>query len=209
MTDLDAWLDDYKPPVVTTKICGSGDLVDAHSIADAELASAIEAAASSDVLASPEVSEAKRRVDEIQAKIEASEREFKFQGIGHQPWQDLKRKFPPNEKQRRSGLDCDLDRFAPAAIAASAVKPEISPDTATRLSRILPTGEFGKLYEATLQANGQVLGTPKSVLAAFIDQSQQNGGSSTPSLPEESLEALLSDGSDDLSTSTSTTTTDD
>lgn len=207
--DLDAWLDDYKPPIVTVQVCGNAGLVDAHARADVELAAALEDASKSDVLSSPEVSAAQRRVEELQEQIEASEKEFKFQGIGHQAWQDLKRKYPPDEKQRRSGLDCDLDRFAPKAIAASSLDPPITSDTADRLARILPTGEFGKLYQATLQANGQVIDTPKSALAALIEQSRQNGGSSMPSLPEESPEASLSADDDDLSTSTSTTTTDD
>jgi len=201
--DLDAWLHDYKPYVASVSICGRADLIADHSRLEVDLFTA--RADAGDVLADKAVSAAKRAVEEIEAEIEASEKEFTFQGIGHREWQNLRTKFPPSAKQQREGLDRDLDRFAPAAIAASSLDPKISVEQAENMMRVLPTGEYEKLFEATLQANGQVVGSPKSVLAAFIEQSQANGDSSTISLPEESPDPSLSDASDDPSPDTSTT----
>lgn len=205
MTDLDAWLDDYKPPIVTVSVCGRGDLLVAHARADAALAAA--RATDADMLASAETAEAKRVVEALEAEMEGSQQEFSFQGIGHQAWQGFKRQFPPTEQQRRDGMDCNLDRFAPAVISAASVDPKISPEQAARMATKLPEGEYEKLYEAVLQANGQVMGTPKSVLAAFIEQSRQNGGSSTTAAPEESPDQSSLAGNDDPSGESSETTT--
>jgi hypothetical protein len=189
--DLDAWLDDYKPYISSAKVCGRPDLIAAHT--EAELALTAAVAAAGDMLADKGVSEARGVVEAVQEQIEASEKSFTFQGMGQRQWQDLKRKNPPNETQRREGLDTNMERFAPAAIAASSLDPTITVDQAEKMLTKLPPGEFEKLFQATLEANGQVIGAPKSATAAFIERFRQNGGSSITALPEESPEASSSD----------------
>jgi len=203
VTDLDAWLEDYKPYISSTKVCGRADLIAEHQRLDRALLEA--QSASADMLASTEVAEAKRAVRDIEAEIEASQREFTFQGIGNKPWQDLKRAHPPSEAQRREGLDTDIEAFAPALIAAASLDPKVSPAQAQKMMDRFPPGEFGKLYESALEANGQVAGPPKSVTAALIEAFRQNGGSSTSAAPEESPDLSSWDDNDDLSTGTSPT----
>jgi hypothetical protein len=50
----------------------------------------------------------------------------------------------------------------------------------------LPPGEFTKIYRAVLEANGEVLGAPKSVLAALTARMRKSGDYSTTEPPEES-----------------------
>lgn len=192
MTDeLDLWLDDYDAPVVTVEVCGKAGLIAAHAEADAALLAA--RASAEDMLASADVRAARLKVEDLEAQMEASKKTFSFKGIGSKPWRDLKRKFPASQDQLRHGFDCDLDRFVPAAIAASSHEPSVTVAQATRMATTLPEGEYEKLYEAVLQANGVVVGTPKSVLAAHIALYQGNGDSSTTAAREESPEAPSSD----------------
>lgn len=203
MGDFDAWLDDYKPFVSSAKVCGRPDLIAEHTRRDLALHAARLAA--SDIMHDPDLAAAKAAVRDIEAEIEASQRDFHFRGIGHRKWQDLKRQYPPSELQRRENLDCDMERFAPALIAASAYDPEITQDQADRLYDKLPPGEFQKLWEAALEANGQVIGAPKSVLAAVIEQLPLNGASSITVASAESLEASSSDVLDEVSRDIPTT----
>lgn len=186
--DLDAWLEDYRPYVSSTKVCGRADLILAHAEADVALHAARHAG--KDILGtSPEVVEAKRRVDELQAEIEASEKEFTFQGLGQRGFFDLKRQHPPKEADVKQGLDVHMETFAPALIAACSLEPKVSAEQAQKMLDRFPLGEFQKLFDAAFASNGQVAGPPKSAAAALIELSRQNGGSSTTALPEESPEA--------------------
>ena len=207
MSDLDAWLDEYESPIVTVEVCGKAGLLAAHAEADAALL--VARADATEMLASTEVRNARARGEAIEADIEASKKPFSFQGIGSKEWRDLKRKFPATQEQLRQGMDCDMERFAAAAIAASSLSPQITATQAARMSTTLPEGEYEKLYEAVLQANGVVVSTPKSVLAAHIALYQENDDSSTTSDPEASPEASSSDGNASPSGEPSEATTTD
>lgn len=208
--DLDTWLDDYRPYTTEVSVCGRADLVARRQQLDIELSEAIREAKRDDLLNSPAVSAARRAVDENDSAISGAQRTFKFAGIGNEAWHNLKRKHPPTDTDRLVGNDTNLVRFAPALIAAaSADEPKVTVDQATKLMAKLPPGEFDNLFDAALQANGQVIAAPKSDLAALIERSPLNGGSSTTSLPEASPDPSLSDDGADPSPGSSETNTDD
>lgn len=204
--ELDGWLDEYKPYISTVRVCGRPDLVDEFARAERALAEAQAAAA--DMLSDKGVTAAKRAVEDVQDRIAASEKEFRFQGIGAQAFQDLKRTYPATEEQRKEGLDADMERWAPALIAAASIEPKVTETQARRMLQTLPITEFEKLFGAAVESNGQVIGAPKSVLAASIDVFRQNGGSSTTPLRKGSRGRSSSDGVDGPSPGTSTPTTD-
>lgn len=209
MTDLDSWLEDYRPYTTSVSVCGRADLVATRGRLEANLAAALAASKRDDLLNSPDLAAAKRASEDNDAAIEAAQRTFTFVGVGHREWQDLKRKYPPSDEERRAGLDTAMERFAPAMIAASSADDvPVTVEQATKLMDKLPAGEFDKLFEAALQANGQVVAGPKSVLAALIERSLQNGDSSTTSLPEGSPDLSLLDDDDALSPESSEGTTD-
>lgn len=179
--DVDAWLDDYEPYITSTTVCGKASLIAEHARLDQAWMAAKSQAA--DVMHDPAEAEAERALRECQARIEASERTYTFQSAGHKAWQDLKRKHPPSEDQRKEGLDTNVEEFSVAAIAACSLQPKVTETQARKMSDKLPPGEYEKLFKAVLEANGEVLGAPKSVLAVLTDRSRQNGGSSTTSPP--------------------------
>jgi hypothetical protein len=208
--DLDTWLDDYRPYTTEVSVCGRADLVARRQQLDVELSDAIRQAKSDDLLNSPAVAAARRAVDDNDAAVAAAQRTFRFAGIGNEAWHNLKRAHPPGDSDRLVGNDTNLVRFAPALIAAaSADDPKVTVDQATKLMGKLPPGEFDKLFDAALQANGQVIAAPKSDLAALIDGSPLNGGSSTTSLPEASPDPSPSADDDAPSPESSETNTGD
>lgn len=179
--DLDAWLDDYDPIVTEAKVVQKAALITEHGRLEQALLQAQGAAR--DVMHDPAVSEARRALRECEQRMEASERTFTFRSNGHQTWHDLKRKHPPRDVDVKAGADVNMDTFAPAAIAEFSHEPKITPAQAQTMVHKLPPGEVQKLYAAVLAANGEVLGTPKSVLAALTERFQRNGDSSTTGLP--------------------------
>lgn len=192
MSDFDAWLNEYKPYIASAKVCGRADLIVEHQRREQALLAAKLAA--SDTLHDAKLSAAKKAIQEIETQIQTSEQEFTFQGIGQRQWQDLKRAHPPTDQQRADGLDADMESFAPALLAVSSVEPKLTPEQASKLMDMLPPGEYEKLFKAALEANGQVVGPPKSVLAAAIDALPQNGEYSTTAANVVSHDQSSSDG---------------
>jgi hypothetical protein len=204
--DLDTWLDGYEAMVVEAKVVQKAALISEHSRLELAWIGAKQAA--SDVMHDPAATEAEAALRACEAEIAASEKTFKFTGIGHESWQNLKRKHPPTQAQRDEGADVNLERWAPAVVAACSLEPKITVAQAETMMRKLPPGEFEKVFAAVGHANGEVAGAPKSVLAALIDRSRQSGGSSTTALPEGSPADDYSDTLVDPSPESSETTTD-
>jgi len=205
-SDLDAWLDDYQAVVVEARVVQKAALISEHGRLEQALLAAQQAAG--DVMADPAVGEARRAVQACEAEIEASQKVFKFQSTGHEAWHTLKRRHPPNAEDTKAGSDVHMDSFAPAAIAMFSLEPKITLPQAQTMMRKLPPGEFEKVYEAVLQANGEVIGTPKSVLAALTERFQANAASSTTALPEASPADDYSGTLADPAPESSETTTD-
>lgn len=200
MSDLDTWLDDYRPYTTEVSVCGRADLVARRTQLDVALGEAIKTAKADDLLNSPDVAAARRAVDDNDAEIAQAQRTFTFAGVGNEAWHNLKRRHPPTDADKLVGNDTNLIKFAPALIsAASADDPKVTLPQAETLMRKLPPGEFDKLFDAALSANGQVVAAPKSDLAALIERSPLSVASSTTSLPEASPDPSLSAVDDDLS----------
>lgn len=202
---IDEFLDAYEQPLADVEVCMKANLVVEHASLDQQLQQALQAAG--DTLADPEVSRLRREVAALEDRIAASQRTFRFQGIGHRAWQDLKRRYPPTKEQAAQGLDLNLETFVVPSIAACAARPEMSLEQANRLAGRLPEGEIQKLFGAVLRANGETT-VPKSLLAAAIGRAAPNVRSSTTAALAASLAASSSVGTGDQSPSTTTTTPD-
>lgn len=175
--DLDQWLNDYQPHIVEASVVQKAGLIAEHT--RREMAWIQARAAAGDVMHDSASAEAERALRECEAEIRASETTFTFSGIGHEDWQNLKRKYPPTRAQRDAGDDVNLDAWAPEVIAACSHEPKITVAQAQAMMSKLPPGEFEKLFKACAQANSEVAGSPKSVLAALTDRSRQSGAYST------------------------------
>jgi hypothetical protein len=202
--DLDTWLDGYEAVITEAKVVQKAALIAEHARLHQQWLTARAAAA--EVMSDPAAAAAEQALQECEEKIGASEKTFRFQGIGHEPWQKLKRKHPPTDEQREQGLDVNLDEWAPEVLAACSYDPKITLPQAQTLMRKLPVGEFEKLFEAAGAANGQVAGAPKSVLAVLTERGRRNGASRTTGLPAGSpavdSSGTLADPSPELSETT-------
>jgi hypothetical protein len=205
--DLDTWLDGYQALVVEARIVQKAALISEHT--RLEHAWITAKAASVEVMHDPAAGEAEAALRACEAEIAASEKTFKFTGVGHEQWQNLKRKYPPTQAQREAGDEVNLEAWAPVVVAECSLDPKITLPQAQTLMRKLPVGEFEKLFIAVRQANSEVIGAPKSVLAALTDRSRLRDGSSTTGLPAESPDGDSSGTLADPSPESSETTTDD
>lgn len=182
--DLDTWLDGYEALVVEARVVQKAALISEHSRLDLAWLEAKNAA--KDVMHDSESAEAEAALRACEAEIAASEKTFKFTGIGHEAWQNLKRQHPPTQAQRLEGDEVNLEAWAPEVVAACSLEPKITLSQAQTMMRKLPPGEFEKLFLAVRQANSEVAGAPKSVLAALTERNRLRGAFSTMGLQEES-----------------------
>lgn len=186
--DVDAFLDGYKGKTVSVVVCGRADLMGRHTDLERSL---IEArTASRDDFHNPEVAQLTGEIRELEQEMKGAEVTFTFAALSHKAWQDLLAKHPPTKQQKAEhGIDHNPETFPTAAIAAAAIEPPLTSEQAERIRDTLTFGEFEKLYRAVLEANAEVQGVPKSVLAAVIGDRPQNGASSTTAAPEGSPDA--------------------
>jgi hypothetical protein len=149
------------------------ELVTEHGRLEADLQAQV---AASDSLGSREPPAAQALRD-LEARMESEMRPFTLEGIGYGRWQALLMKYPPSREHRRQGAEFDPATFPPAAVAASAVDPELSVDDAEFLMNELDAAQWAKLWSGCLEVNVGQADPPKSLALALHDQ-MRNGGSS-------------------------------
>ncbi len=161
-------LDQATPRTVLVTVTTRGDLVDAHDILERQLATQRQPNGGSLAgEASPDLTEIAEQLVAIEAEMEECSATYSVRSLGHLPWTDLKRQYPPSRDEIRQGLDVDMAKFPNAAIAACCT-PAITIDQAEKLGHALPEGEWNKLWSAVLGVNMGVMDTPKSGAAAAI-----------------------------------------
>jgi hypothetical protein len=177
--NVEDFLAGYQPRTVTVLICQRAALLDEHARIEAE------------VLRDGGGSLAGRtKAGELAAledQIEEASTAFRFRALGRRGWADLLRQHPPSKDDAKLGIDFNPETFPQAAIAASSVEPEISPEQSERLAEVLPQGEWEKLWAAVLTCNIEGVEPPKSVLAAVART--MSVASSTTAAPTGSLAA--------------------
>lgn len=158
---IDDILAEARPTERAVRICVRGDLRARLDEAEAALKAAVEQADDDRSLTGgPEV-ELAREVQAIRAEMDKHTRTFRFRSIG-KAWKTLATKYADDA----GNLD---DAFFPAAVAASAVSPKMTPEQADRLFDTLAQGDLDALYLAARNANvGGSVDIPKSRLASQI-----------------------------------------
>lgn len=146
------------------------DLIEQHARADLELADALQASADR-----ARLDELRERVEATEQAIEDAKTEFRFQAVGAKAWADLVAAHPPTAADRKVEPRAEIhaDTFYPAAIAASAVEPEITVEQAEQLRALLPDDLWTLLGTATMQANIGGGDTPKSLLAGTLRRASE------------------------------------
>lgn len=187
MADLDAWLDAYEPHETEATICAANGLVAAHARAEAEL---VQAQGEKAILA------AAKKVAELEERIQASSRTFRFRSLPTKEWADLLAAHAPTEQQVTAdpGVEFNDDTFPAAATAASSADdPALTVEQVDRIRATVQHSEWSVLWGKVLEANLGVLSVPKSLLAGVV--LRRNGGSGTTRARRGSRAASSSAGS--------------
>jgi hypothetical protein len=172
---FDEFLAEYTPGRKRVKIISRGDLVEELEKAKEALDDLRRAKVAGDVPiteADPSEELAERIVD-LEAECRRYEREWAFEGIGRKAYRDLVAEHPPTDAQVAKGKDRNLvpewneDTFLPALIAASCVKPKgVTVDGLTKLQQLIGWVQWGRLWQAALEANAGDVSVP-SYAAAY------------------------------------------
>lgn len=92
--------------------------------------------------------------------VAASSVRMVFQSIGRKRYDALLHEYPPTDKQNEEHLaqhgvkaPYDIDKFAPALIAASCIEPEMTPEQVEELFDEWNQAEIFDLYTAALEVN--------------------------------------------------------
>lgn len=176
---LDDFAKAHKPARATARVGFRQDLWDEHARLEAELVEALQ----DDSLDSPAAVVAER-VKALEAEIEEGEAAFTVQSIGRQAWTKLLGEHPPTDEHKALGSDHNPETFPPAALAASAVEPKLSVETAQAMFDELNIAQWNRLWNAVLTANIGGGDGPKSALATAV--AQRSVPSSTTASLEES-----------------------
>lgn len=74
--------------------------------------------------------------------------DWKIRAINGQRMDALQTKYPPTKAQRERGAVFNIDKFAPALIAACSIEPELNEDEAKELwtSEEWTTGELNSIF---------------------------------------------------------------
>lgn len=153
-----------RPKTVTVQVCLRGDLLALHEQGEKELADARRVAETENAYSgAPDLA---RRVQEIEAEIDAAQTSFTFTAVGQKAWTDL---------YVAAGLGEETPETDPAfiawmlsAVAASCSEPAMSDEQAERLFSVLNFGQWQLLWKACLDANVQGTSVPFSAAASAV-----------------------------------------
>lgn len=164
----------------------------------AELKSELERRAAEfvdNILKPAAVQELAKQVTAVEDEIRAAEIEFRFRGIPYRDWMTLIAAHPPTAAQQKVSRNADHnpDTFEPAAIAASCVDPEMTPEDAAQIRELLPFDSYTLLWTTCLTVNRGDGGPKVSPLASLI--LRRNGASSPPATTTPSQDPSSSDES--------------
>lgn len=161
--DVDAFLDGYKPTVVSVQICQRNDLHAEHARLEAELA---EASRGDDMEAPKRIAQ---QIVETQTQIAEATKTFTFQSIPRDQWYELIVKNPPSDEEAQETPGAVVGKqFQDRAIAACSVSPKLTEAQAKRMRQMRPA-DFDRVWVAVSQAcETEVVAAPKSGLATAV-----------------------------------------
>jgi hypothetical protein len=172
-----------RPKTVTVQVCLRGDLLDAHEQAGIELAAARRVSETENAYSgAPEIA---RRLQDLEAEIDAAHTPFTFTAVGQKRWTDL---------YVAAGLTEEMPETDPAyldwmlsAIAASCTAPEMTVADVDKLFNICNFGQWQILWQGCLNANVEGIRVPFSAAASAVLRGYETKSDSPT--PTESPEA--------------------
>jgi hypothetical protein len=151
----------------TVKICLDGALLAERDRLQDELLEAVQRDEFDDdslATASPVAT----KLQELEDQVRDAEVEFVFQTIGATAWRALLADHRPRPRDKDLGYSFNADTLPVAAVAASAVDPELTPAQAEALADTLSTGQWALLWSTCLEVNVGVPGGGGSHLASTV-----------------------------------------
>lgn len=159
--DVDEWLDDYQPRSETVQVCQRADLLADHTRLEAELGRVSE---TGDVDAAKTLTD---RIRDLEARIEASQREFSFTSLGREDWYNLIAAHPPSDEERKRNQIVS-DDFGLHAIAACSTEPKLTVDQVRKMRAKLRPDDYDRIWLAVQVVNEGEVVAPKSGLATVV-----------------------------------------
>ena len=179
-TSLDQVLADLAPPERVVSLCLAGDLVAEHQ----ELERELERAQKADLLAGPRLGNVPtahavaEQIRDVEDRMRARTHTFRFRSLSRKAWSDLLAEHPDPTGKRIF----DPDTFAPAAIAACCVEPDMGdPVQLKSFMELLSTAQFSALFDGAWEANTTNPSVPFSYAASgLLQTSAKNSDTAAP-----------------------------
>lgn len=169
--DIEDFLSSYRPPEKVVPITMRGDLLGELDEAEAlleRLQEEAERESGGSLADSSEILECAQQIQDLQAEVRASTRDFRLVAMGERVWRDLIAKHPPQDEDKQQRLPWHADTFTPEAIALSAAEPKITTEQAEQLLDRLSAGQIQRLVAGVLAVNGGDDDIPKSAASSVL-----------------------------------------
>jgi hypothetical protein len=163
---IDRWLEEATPREAEVPVCLDGKLVSRLKSAKARLVTgAIQ------MLGDEEQLGLKAEIEQLEAEVRENTRVFVFKSLGWGQQRDLIAKHPPQADQAEafervvelnllprdaidfSQLETNRATLVPAMLAATCVKPGMTPAQALELIEVCPTGVMSRIWDAVVDLN--------------------------------------------------------
>jgi hypothetical protein len=145
----------------TVRICIAGDLA-----AEAERLAAqidlLDTVKRTSLADGAERAELAAQLDQLIAKMETAQVEFRFRGLGDKEFSDMAAAYPATEPNKR----WNMDAMAPDLIARSCISHPMTLEQSRRLHDSLPEGSREQLFGAAWEASRGEVRIPTSRAAS-------------------------------------------
>lgn len=166
--DFDAILAGATRREGTVRLCLAGAVLAELEELEAALDRAKEDTAPSPSLAgpgrSPQAAALEEQIASTRQRMRDAEVPFRFRALGDSAWSELLAAHPPAEK----GHLFNPAGFAPAAIAACSVAPEMTADQVTQLYEVINQGQQTELWDKVWEINTEAVAIPFSLRGSGI-----------------------------------------
>lgn len=155
----------------SVEICLRPDLIEAWSTANEELqALAAQGMKGARVGSKPKAQiDLAKRVQSLEAEIEANSAVFRFQALPKDQWRALCDNCPPRQNNDvDQWVGYNRDAVLDLAVRESLVDPVFDDKAWAELAQVINGGEWNELCKTANSVNRGVVESPKSVLASLI-----------------------------------------
>lgn len=145
-------------PEEKVTICLRGDVIREIEALEDQLAQIAKDKAPAQSLGGAEFTDEERaiaaRVAELKQEADENSIDLLIRALPRNEWRQIAADNPANEEDAAKGWVIDVDNAAYAALTASVVSPELDADTLLEMADGLAEGQWRKIRDGVLNANG-------------------------------------------------------